>query len=156
MKDIHGIQLRLRERQTITTLKRVVPGDYSSVEEITNPTLEYYGFNLNSAKIVHMAENTSFFTVFRSDTVAESRQPVSDIIKQNGDWCLIHDGKDVTSAGSLWLAVLTDSPDQLLKNLKQVRMADGVFLRPIKAGWIFAVRALFLKHLLKNANHNRL
>lgn len=152
MNDKAGIQLRIRENGVLTTLRRIIPGEYRAVREISHPTLSEFGFDFENARVVTDKLKQPFLAYFLEDTLSERTDVVAGMIRAKGDWTLVYEVGESTAAASLWVASVMDFPDRFLKGLLSIGISTGVFMRPMKSGWLVAVQASFLKHIIKNAN----
>lgn len=152
MKDFSLMELRRREANTVTVLRRIIAGDYTTVTEAADPRLEELGFSFQFSRVSDRPSDRPITHYFTADTVPEGREPILGLQRSKGEWLFIFDCGGTLSSDSLWLLSLMDYPDRFIKGLSGVVSGTGIHMRPMKCGWLVGVKASLLKHLTKNAN----
>lgn len=155
MNDIEGVQMRMRENSVLTTLRRMIPGDYKAVREISHPALLDAGFDFELACVYKDRLKANVLSMLMAETVAEGREPLLGILRTRGEWTLIPDGESGGASG-LWLFSALDYPDRFMRQVMPVAGVSGtVCMRPLKSGWLVGVQAILLKSIVKNATKQR-
>lgn len=151
-KDIPGVQLRNRESTVLTTLRRIIPGDYKALREIRNEALTVAGFDFELARVYSQPLKSNVLAVLMADTLSEKQEPVLGISRSRGEWTFIPDGVSGGASG-LWLFAALDYPDRFMRQIMPHAAGCGaVCMRPLKEGWLIGVQAILLKSIIKNAN----
>lgn len=155
MTDQELIHLRIRENSVLTTLRRIIDGDYKSVREIRNDALAACGFDFEMARVHTDRLKAPILSLLMAETLAENREPVAGILRSRGEWTFIPDGESGGASG-LWLFAALDYPDRFMKQLMPVAAVGGaVCMRPLRQGWLVGVQANLLKSIIKNAKRPR-
>lgn len=152
MEDREGVQIRTRERAVLTTLRRIIPGDFTAIREISDPTLSDLGFDFENSRLHVKPLKQPFLSLFLEETISEKTEVLAGIIRAKGDWTFVYEVLPSSAASNLWVATVMDFPDRFIKTLASAVAAPGIFIRPLPSGWLVAVQATFLKHIIKNAN----
>ena len=149
MRDHTGIGLRLREKSVLTALRRSIPGDYESIEDVFHPALHEAGIDFTGACVLTDCPKSASF-LFLGDTISERTEPVAGVIRRAGAWTAVLDKE---AGGSLWLLATMDFPDRFIKLLPHGG-GGCVMLRPLKAGWLVGFQATLLRSIIKNGRGN--
>lgn len=110
------------------------------------------GFDFENARVHTDQLKQPFLSYFLEDTLSERADVLAGIVRSKGDWTFVYEVGGSSSSANLWVVTLMDFPDRFLKGLAGMGTAPGIFIRPMKTGWMVAVQASFLKHAIKNAN----
>lgn len=149
MIDPTGIALRMREKKVLSALRRVVPGEYKSIEEVGHPLLFDAGFDFTGG-CVRENTNNPLLDLFLGDNVPEKREPVLSVVRAQGAWTLI---LDTAGSSGLWLMTCMDYPDRFVKRLP-AGCPGAVFMKSMREGWLVGVQAVILKNIIKHGTRD--
>lgn len=109
------------------------------------------GFRFAEARVHKDTLAKPVILLFVGETVTESREPVSGVLRSKGAWTFVQDPTTGTGAQSVWLLTAMDFPDRFVAGLRDVEGQGAVFMRPLRSGWLVGVQATLLKSIIKNA-----
>lgn len=136
----------------MSVIRRLIPGDYSALREISHPALEELGISFEYASVINSPISKPVLYLFTCETLGENREPLSGFIRNKGNWNLVFDQGEVKSSASLWFLTVMDYPDRFLKSLHGVSTGNGLLFRPMKSGWLVGFQSQLIKQLIKHGN----
>lgn len=139
---------RRDEVKILSSLRKIVKGEYRDLAGVNSPELEAAGILLQEAGI---APSCPVLGALFEPSIRMRNPLVRQVMNADGQWVIVQDSKLGAVREGLWILCACDRPAGIIEMLGDASRSDGVVLvRPVKGRWIVAIPGGVLKGIVKN------